>query len=218
MIDKDTLVELIKKAKESSPKRNFKQAVELFVILDSHRVKPNEININEVVTLPSRPNTQASIAVIASGDLALRAKRAGSDSVIPAEEVDRLSTNKKDSKKLAKQFDFFIAETSAMPKIGKSLGQFLGPKGKMPAPITQSSPIEQMIERLKGSTRVRTRAHAGISCKIGEEDMSDDQLAANALAVLEALERKLPSGLKAVKSIGIKLAMGPLKKVNLVEQ
>ncbi|MEM0116987.1 MAG: 50S ribosomal protein L1 [Conexivisphaerales archaeon] len=217
MVDKQILLELVKKARENTPKRNFKQAFELYAILDSHRIKPTDVNINEVVTLPSKPKSQATVAVIASGDLGLRAKRAGSDNVITIDELDRLSTNKKDSKKLAKQYDFFVAETSAMPKVGKSLGPFLGPKGKMPVPITQTSPIEQMIERLKGSTRIRARAHNGISCKIGEEDMSDEEIVANALAALEAIERKLPNGLKAVKSLGIKLSMGPLQKVNLVE-
>lgn len=217
MTDKNTLLDLIKKARESTSKRNFKQSFELYIILDSNRVKPSDININEIVLLPNRLRSQSTVMVVASGDLGLRAKKAGSDNVMAVDELDRLSTNKKDSKKLAKQYDFFIAETTAMPKIGKSLGPFLGPKGKMPVPITQTSPVEQMIERLKGSIRVRARAHNAISCKIGEEDMSDEELAANALAVLEAVERKLPSGLKSVKSIGVKLTMGPLQKVNLIE-
>jgi len=218
LIDRNVLFDLVKKARENTPKRNFKQSFELFITLDSHRIKPNDVNINEVVTLPNKPKVPATVMVIASGDLGLRAKKAGSDNVLATDELDRLSTNKKDSKKLAKEYDFFIAETSAMPKIGKSLGPFLGPKGKMPVPITQASPIEQMIERLKGSIRVRARAHNGISCKIGQEDMTDEEIVANAMAALEAIERKLPNGLKAAKSIGIKLTMGPLQKVSLVDQ
>jgi len=218
MIDKKMLLDLVKKARENTPKRNFKQSFELFITFDSHRIKPSEVNINEVVTLPYKSKTSATVMVIASGDLGLRAKKAGSDSVLAIEELDRLSTNKKDSKKLSKEYEFFIADTSAMPKVGKSLGPFLGPKGKMPVPITQTSPIEQIIERLKGSIRVRARAHNGVSCKIGQEDMSDEEVVANAMAVLEAIERKLPNGLKVAKSIGIKLTMGPLQKVNLLGQ
>jgi large subunit ribosomal protein L1 len=215
-LEKATIIDLVKKAKAEAPKRKFKQSVEFFIILDSHRVKLSEINLSEIVSLPGRPASQASVAVIASGDLGLRAKRAGADTVIAADEIDRLTTNKKDSKKLAREYDFFIAETTLMPRIGKSLGPFLGPRGKMPVPITQTSPIDQMIDRLKGSTRVRTRAHGGISCRIGDENMDDEKLASNALAVLNSLEAKIPNGLKAIKRIGVKLTMGPLKEVAVV--
>ncbi|MDG6934824.1 MAG: 50S ribosomal protein L1 [Nitrososphaerota archaeon] len=213
MIDKSTIVELVKKAKSETPSRKFKQSVEFYVMLDSHRVKLQDVNVNEIVSLPGHAGGQASVAVIATGELGLRAKRAGADTVIAGDEIDRLTTNKKDSKKLARDFDFFMAETSLMPKIGKSLGPFLGPRGKMPLPITLTSPVDQLVERLKGSTRIRARGHGGISCRIGEEDMDDDKLASNAMAVLEALERKVPNGLKSVKAIGVKLTMGPIKKV-----
>jgi large subunit ribosomal protein L1 len=216
LIEKNSLIELIKKAKEEAPKKNFKQSVELYVMLDNHRVKFHDININEVISLPSRSAGQASVAVIATGELALRAKRAGADVVIAGDEIDRLTTNKRDSKKLARDFDFFMAETSLMPKIGKSLGPYLGPRGKMPLPITLTSPVDQLIERLKGSTRIRARGHGGLSCRIGEEDMDDEKLASNALAVLDALERKIPNGLKSIKAIGVKLTMGPIKKMMLV--
>ncbi|MDG6939839.1 MAG: 50S ribosomal protein L1 [Nitrososphaerota archaeon] len=211
MIDKKTLTGIIGQAKAKGTKKKFKQSVELYVMLDSHRVKAADININETVALPNRPGNQPTVCVIASGELGMRAKRAGADAVIAVEEMDRLATNKKDAKKVSKAYDFFMADTSLMPRIGKTLGPFLGPKGKMPLPITLNSPIDQMLERLRGSIRSRTRAHSAISCKIGEEDTDDDKLAANALAVLESLERKIPNGLKVARRIGVKLTMGPLE-------
>ncbi|MEM3185812.1 MAG: 50S ribosomal protein L1 [Conexivisphaerales archaeon] len=213
MIDKNLLASIVSQAKEKSKKRNFKQSVELYIILDSHRVKVSDININEVISLPNKLNSQSSVCAVAPGELGLRAKRAGADIVIAQDEIDRLSTNKREAKKLAKEYDFFIADTTLMPRIGKTLGPYLGPKGKMPIPITLNSPVDQIIQRLKGSIRSRTRGHNAISCKIGEEDMEDEKLVNNALAVIESIEKKIPGGLKSIKSVGVKLTMGPIETV-----
>jgi large subunit ribosomal protein L1 len=203
---------MIDEAKAKATKRKFNQSVELYVILDPYKVKAADVNINEVVNLPNKVATKATVCVLASGDLALRAKKANVEQIVAPEELDRLGTNKKDAKKLARDSDFFLADTSLMPKVGKSLGPYLGPRGKMPLPITVNSPLEAMIERLRSSVRLRTRAHSAISCKIGTEDMESDKLATNALAVLESLEKKLPGGIKSVKKYGVKLAMGDIIK------
>ena len=212
MVDKNSFMKMIEEAKAKATKRKFNQAVELYVILDPYKVKAADVNINEVVNLPNKLATKATVCVLASGDLALRAKKANVEQIVAPDELDRLGTNKKDAKKLARDSDFFLADTSLMPKVGKSLGPYLGPRGKMPLPITVNSPLEAMIERLRSSVRVRTRAHSAISCKIGTEDMESDKLAANALAVLESLEKKLPGGIKSVKKYGVKLAMGGIAK------
>ena len=212
MADKNSFIKMIDEAKAKATKRKFNQSVELYVILDPYKVKAADVNINEVVNLPNRVATKATVCVLASGDLALRAKKANVEQIVAPDELDRLGTNKKDAKKLARDSDFFLADTSLMPKVGKSLGPYLGPRGKMPLPITVNSPLEAMIERLRSSVRVRTRAHSAISCKIGTEDMESDKLATNAMAVLESLEKKLPGGVKSVKKYGVKLAMGDIVK------
>jgi large subunit ribosomal protein L1 len=216
MVDKSFFVKLIEEAKARAPRRNFTQAVELYVILDPFKVKASEFNINEVVSLPHGMARKASICVVASGDMALRAKKANVERVLTSEELDRLGTNKKDAKRLAREHDFFIADTSLMPKVGKSLGPYLGPRGKMPLPITINSPIEAMIERLRNSVRARTKAHSALSCKIGTEDMEVDMLASNAMAVVESLEKKIPGGTRSIKKYGIKLTMGNIVKGSAV--
>ena len=51
------------------------------------------------------------------------------DTVLGPEQIDELSDNKREARKLADKFDFFIAETGLMATIGKSLGVVLGPRG-----------------------------------------------------------------------------------------
>jgi large subunit ribosomal protein L1 len=51
-----------------------------------------------------------------------------------------------------------------------------------------------------------------MSCKIGDESMDDADLAANAHAVISAVEKKLPNGDKNIKRIMVKTTMGKVVK------
>ena len=53
-----------------------------------------------------------------------------------------------------------------------------------------------------------------ISCKIGDEDMTDDQVIENILTVLDFIESKLPFGSKNLKDIYIKLSMSNIVHIN----
>lgn len=214
MVNANELIDMIKKAREQAEKKNFNQSVELIITLKEIDVKKG-FALNEVVNLPHQASTRASVCVVGSGDLALRARKANADRVIEPEELDRIGTNKKEAKKLVREYDFFMADTSLMPAVGRALGQYLGPRGKMATPIQFNAPIETILDRFRTSVRVRSKGQLTVSCKIGDESMSDQDLANNALAVLSAIEKKLPAGEKNVKGLMVKLTMG--KTVKLAE-
>ncbi len=214
MIAEAQLAGLIKDAKEpeGQKKRNFTQSVELVVAFKDIDVKKG-FAINETVQLP-KTNSPASVCVIAGGDMGQKAKQANADAVVGGDELDGFAANKRESRKFINKYDFFLADTQMMPAVGKALGQLLGPRGKMPTPVPFNAPIESFLERFRSSIRVRTRASLSISCKIGDETMSDEDLAVNAHAVLGAIERKLPNGEKNVKRVIIKTTMGrPIKQI-----
>lgn len=208
MLEVKSLRDLISRAKSSSKRRNFIQSVELYMILDDKKTKGSDININELIELPAKPTRPLKVAVIASGALALAAKKAGADRVIESEELDRLATNKREARKIAKEYDVFIAEAPLMPKVGKALGQFLGPRGKMPRPVPPTADIAPMLERLRNSTRIRSRGQLAIACRVGSENMKDEDIEKNIRAVIDAIEKKIPGGKKAIKEIIVKLSMG----------
>jgi large subunit ribosomal protein L1 len=206
------LTNLIKESKASLPKKKFDQSIELITRLKDIDTKKGELNINEPIILPRPPHKSAKICIFASGDLAMRAKRAGADRVMEPDDIDRLAADKRGSKKLSKQFDFFLAETSLMAKLGKVLGPYLGPKGKMPTPIQREAPVDSLLGRFRSSVRVRSRGQMAVQARIGDERMSEADLAENARAVLSAIERKLPSGDKNVDVMMIKSTMSkPVK-------
>ena len=54
-----------------------------------------------------------------------------------------------------------------------------------------------------------------INCPVGKEDMDDDLITENILAVITFLENNLEKGLKNIKSIFIKTTMGHSVKVKI---
>ncbi len=210
MINETQLTEMIKEAKKSEKQRKFKQSLEMIMVFKDIDVKKG-FALNEIVQLP-KTSSPSTVCVLASGDMGLKAKSAKADRVIDGDELNKLGADKRESRKFINSFDFFLADTKLMPAVGKALGQLLGPRGKMPTPVPFNAPIESFLERFRSSIRVRAKKSLAISCKIGDESMEDPVLAANAHAVLSAIEKKLPNGDKNIKKVMVKTTMGKLVK------
>ena len=208
LLSAENLRQLVQEAKQKAAKRNFDQSFEMILTFKDLDLK-QPLNLNEVVFLPHSFEKKSKICVIASGDLALRARNAGADLVIDAEELDRLANQKRAIRKIASNHNFFLAEASLMPKIGKILGQYFGPRGKMPTPIPPNAPIEQMLAKYRSAVRVRSRNQLAAACKVGDVKMADERIVDNALAVVDAVSKKLPMGLKNIGKVIMKLTMSP---------
>ena len=207
MVNETQLVEVIKQAKESDKTRKFQQSIELILVFKDIDVKKG-FAINETIQLPKKMSKSASVCIIAAGDLGIQAKNAKADRVMNEAELIQLGKNKRESRKVINEYDFFLADTKLMPTVGKVLGQLLGPRGKMPTPIPFNAPVEALLERFRTSVNVKVRGSLSLSCKIGEESMEDADLAANANTIAAAIEKKLPNGDKNIRKIMIKTSMG----------
>ncbi len=217
MANESQLVEVIKKAKETDKDRKFTQSIEMIMVFKDVDVKKG-FAINETVQLPKKTSKPATVCIMASGDMGIKAKNAKADLVVDENELAKLSGDKKKSKNIINKYDFFLADTKLMPTVGKTLGQLLGPRGKMPTPVPFNAPIESFLERFRSSVKVKAKGSLAMSCKIGEESMEDSDLAANANAVATAIEKALPNGSKNVKKIMFKTTMGKAIKVEQVKK
>ena len=198
--------ELIKQARDGLDKRRFTQSAELTLILKDIDVKRG-FSLNEVVSLPHKLTDGSAICLIGSGDLAMRARKVGIPTVLEPRELDRLGTNKREARKLVRKHDFFLSDTSLMPSVGRSIGQFLGPKGKMPTPLPYGAPLESIVNRFQTSIRLRVKNQLSVSARVGDENMDDSSLANNSVAVVSALEKKLPQGEKNIHGAVFKFTM-----------
>ena len=217
MVREEQLLEVIKKSKESDKERKFNQSVEMIIVFRDIDVKKG-FAINEIIQLPKKMSKPASVCVMASGDTGIKAKNANADQVISEDELIKLGTDKRKSRKVINKHDFFLADTKLMPVVGKTLGQLLGPRGKMPTPVPFSAPIESFLERFRSSVKIRAKGSLSMSCRIGEEGMDDADLAANASAVATAIEKTLPNGSKNIEKIMFKTTMGKAIRVEQVKK
>ncbi len=216
MLSNVQIAELVKRGKESK-ERKFPESVEAFLTLRDVDPKKTDLNINEMVYLPHPGSHRASVCFVGSGDLLLRAKNAKVDGTLEPSQLESFAGNKKEAKTLAKQYDFFLAETALMPRIGRILGQFLGPRGKIPQPVPPNAPIEAMINRTRTAVRVRSRGSLGVAAKVGDRKLSDTDIAENITAVIAAVQKKLPNGDKNIRTVSVKTSMGKLVKGKVEE-
>jgi len=214
---KDEIARALGELRKSIVKREFAQSIDLVVKLREVDLKKPENRINETITLPNPPEKSLKICVIASGDLATRAKDAGADMLVSRQDLENLGKDKKAARKLAVDYDFFIAEAPLMPLVGRGLGSFLGPRGKMPTPIPPNAPIDQIVSSHRKMVRVRMREQPVLQCRIGTESMPDDKLVENVQAVVSRVEQKLERGFKNIGEILLKATMSKPVKVSFAK-
>jgi large subunit ribosomal protein L1 len=214
---KDDISRALGELRKALTKKKFAQSIDLVVRLREVDLKKPENRINETIALPNPPEKALKVCVIASGDLATRAKTAGADMLIGRAELDNLTKDKKAARKLAQEYDFFIAEAPLMPLVGRALGSFLGPRGKMPTPVPPNAPIEQVVTNHRKMVRVRMREQPVLQCRIGTESMADDKLAENIQAVVSRIEQKLERGFKNIAEVLVKGTMSKPVKISLAK-
>jgi len=214
---KDDVSRALGELRKGITKKKFTQSIDLVVRLREVDLKKPENRINETIALPNPPEKALKVCVIASGDLATRAKSAGADMLVGRQEMDNFAKDKKAARKLAQEYDFFIAEAPLMPLVGRALGSFLGPRGKMPTPVPPNAPIEQIVSNHRKMVRVRMREQPVLQCRVGTEAMADDKLVENIQAVVSRIEQKLERGFKNIGEILVKGTMSKPVKISLTK-
>lgn len=212
-LDQKTILSAVKEAKEKSQKRKFNQSIELIIKLQDIDMKAPESKIQEIIELPYAPEKANKVCVIGSGELAMKAKNANADYVIERGELESLAGKKQDLRKVANNYDFFIAEAPLMPLVGRTLGSVLGPRGKMPVPVPPSADIASLIKKHRKTIIVRMRNQPILQNRVATENMKDEEITENVQTVLRVLEGKLKKGMKNIKIVYIKTAMGTPVKI-----
>lgn len=211
-IPREKIINALVKARDEAPQRGFEQSIDLTVNLREIDMRRPENRVNLRVHLPNGVGSQR-VLVFASGDLALRARRAGADGVIEPSELQEMASDRKAAKKRLKDFDIFIAEAPLMPTVGRVVGPILGPKGKMPTPVPPQAAIDDVIELEKRVVILRSRDRPLLHCIVGKEGMEDEKVAENVENVLSSLTGALKRGMRNIRSIYLKLTMGPAVKI-----
>jgi large subunit ribosomal protein L1 len=205
MISKDSIKKAVLEAIKLGSGRRFKQSVELIVVFKGYDPKSPDIKFRDAVYLPKGLGKPPKILVIADGELLTKARELGID-VLSREEVQKLS--KRESKKIARKYDWFLVKSDLMTVVGKVLGPSLGPRGKFPIPIQPSANLDAIIKQYSMSTRLRNKEQPWVGCRVGTEDMDPDDITENIMTVLEFIESKIKKPIESVCRVYIKTTMG----------
>ncbi len=207
------LEEAIAEALGRSKRRNFKQSVELIVVLRGLNLKDPSSKIRETTFLPNPISKRVKICVVADGETAIKAKEAGADRVLTRTELQELAGDRKSTKKIVEEHDWFLIRTDLMAQAGRILGPLLGPRGKIPVPVPPNVDIASLIEKYRSAVLLRIKNQPQIMCRIGTEDMPAKKLAENAHHILLTLSHRLPEGERNIYRIYVKTTMGPAIEV-----
>ena len=209
LFDVPSAVKLLK----DNAKTKFDETVDLAVNLG---VDPRHADqmVRGVVALPHGTGKTIKVAVFARADKAAEAEAAGADYVGAEELAEQIMKGEID-------FDRCIATPDMMAVVGR-LGKVLGPRGLMPNPKlgTVTPDVKTAIEAAKaGQIEFRVEKAGIIHAGVGKCSFSEDQIAENVMAVLDALKRAKPAGSKGVymQRASISSTMGPGIKLQLPE-
>ena len=208
----NSIVEDIKKIKESK-KRKFEESIEIGINLKDVDMTDPKNRINEEIILPAGRGKDIKVGIIASEEMRLKAKNA--DFTYSLEDLNNFTDDKKSFKKVVKNIDFFVAESTLMGNIGKNLGIILGPRGKMPKPMAPGQDPTPFIENLKKSVRARSRDKITFHVPVGTRSMSDDDLYTNINTVMKRVISHLDKGKGNIASAYIKSTMGSAVEINV---
>lgn len=201
----EKILAAIKELREKSKKRNFPQTFDLIISFKEIDTRKPENKFIEDVILPHGRGGDAEVVVFSENIEDVDCK------VLTSGDINKLAKDKREAKKLVSNTDFFLAEAKLMPLIGKSLGELLGPRGKMPKLLTGNA--KSLIKNYKKIVRIRIKDSPVIQCLVGKEKMSDEEVAENVEAVIKTLEGKLPKGKHNIGKILLKLTMSKPVKI-----
>ncbi len=209
-MNKDKLSTAIQQALEKGKdKCKFQQSVEVAVNFRDVDFNKPENRLNIDVALPFAPK-DTKVAIFAEGQLAVDARNT-CDKVISGTEIESYSKDKKLQKELLSYA--LLSSTQLMPVVGKTLGQLLGARGKLPKPVMPGANLKDLIERTKRSVSIKTKGKylPTVHSLIGRQSMPVEQILENLMAIIEVIEKKIPE--HQIASIYIKTTMGPAVKV-----
>lgn len=196
-------VELVKQAAHA----RFDETVELHLQMG---VDPRNASqqVRGVALVPHGLGKKIRVLVFAQGEAERIASSAGADYVGSDELIKQIETGWVD-------FDIAMATPDMMGKVGR-LGKILGRKGLMPNPksgtVVPADDLPRVINNArKGRVEFKLDRTAVIHVPLGKVSFEAEKLLDNLTAVIEAIVRAKPSGVKGqyVKTASLASTMGP---------
>ncbi|MGN0788234.1 MAG: 50S ribosomal protein L1 [Candidatus Onthoplasma sp.] len=194
----------------NTSKAKFDETVELHVRLGVDGRNADQ-QVRGVVVLPEGTGKTVKVLVLAKGEKAEEAKKAGADIVGDDDIIAKIMGGWLD-------FDVCITTPDMMGAIGRC-ARILGPKGLMPNPKsgTVTMDVTKAIKDVKaGKVEYRLDKQNIVHVRIGKVSFGADRLLTNLTTVMDAIVKAKPAAAKGtyLKSVYVATTMGPSIKVS----
>ena len=194
-------MELLKKL----PAPKFNQSVTISMHMGVDPKKGDQM-IRNTCALPHGTGKKVTVLVFAQGAAAQAARDAGAEYVGYEDMIQKIQGG-------FLEFDVAVATPDAMTEVRK-LGRQLGPRGLMPNPKTGTVTDDTAgaVKAVKaGRVDFKLDKNGNISVPVGKIAFEVSQLAENAIAVIEAVQRAKPATAKGryIETISVTATMTP---------
>jgi large subunit ribosomal protein L1 len=194
-------LELVTKTKFAK----FDETIELHIRLGVDSKQADQ-QVRGTVVLPNGTGRSQKVLVIAKGDKATEAEKAGADFVGAEDIITKITANN------WLGFDVCITTPDMMGLVGR-VAKVLGPKGLMPNPKsgTVTMDIKKAVTDAKGGkVEYRLDKNNIVHCIIGKMSFGTKKLAENYAVLLDAIIKAKPAAAKGtyLKSITVASTMG----------
>lgn len=195
----------------NTAKAKFDESVELHIRLGVDGRNADQ-QVRGVVVLPNGTGKTVKVLVIARGDKADEAVKAGAD-YVGAEEIVAKIQNEN-----WLDFDVCITTPDMMGVVGR-IARVLGPKGLMPNPKsgTVTMDVAKAINDVKaGKVEYRLDKTNNVHVIIGKVSFGKEKLVENYDALMAAILKAKPAAAKGqyIKNVTVATSMGPGIKLN----
>lgn len=206
LYDAKEAIELVLKTANAK----FDETIELHVKLGVDSRNADQ-QVRGTVVLPHGTGKKVKVLVIAKGEKAEEAVKAGADEVGAEEIISKIQNNN------WLDFDVCITSPDMMGLVGR-IAKILGPKGLMPNPKsgTVTTDVTKAINDVKaGKVEYRLDKFNNVHVVFGKASFGYDKLFENYQVLMQALLKAKPASSKGqyVKNVTIASTMGPGIKV-----
>merc|ERR1711912_51459 len=213
-LSKDTLFECVREVlthSNETKKRKFTETVELQVALKNYDPQRDK-RFSGTVKLKHIPRPKMRVCVLGDQQHIDEANSNG----VPCKDVDslkKLNKNKKLVKKLAKEYDAFLASDTIIKTIPRILGPGLNKAGKFPTMLTHSESMTGKVDEVRATIKFQMKKVLCLNVAVGHVAMTQEELVQNISLSINFLVSLLKKNWQNVRALYIKSSMGPSQRV-----
>merc|ERR1712025_352702 len=192
-------------------KRKFTETVELQVALKNYDPQRDK-RFSGTVKLKHIPRPKMRVCVLGDQQHIDEANSNG----VPCKDVEslkKLNKNKKLVKKLAKEYDAFLASDTIIKTIPRILGPGLNKAGKFPTMLTHSESMTGKVDEVRATIKFQMKKVLCLSVAVGHVEMKQEELVANISLAVNFLVSLLKKNWQNVRALYVKSTMGPSQRI-----